>query len=124
QLVFHGITLSRLRRSEFAKPQAALLAGPHVARHAKAGPAIGLALLEPKTAGRTAAPAFVQPAPAADHHEEITPKAGRPHAVLRPLRIFLGTLLVGIRVVPVIAPLQDVAVHVVQAPGVRRVRAD
>jgi hypothetical protein len=79
-------------------PSSGLSLAGHVARHPKAGPAIALDRLEPKAAGRTAGPAFVQPAAAADHYEVI-PQAVRHHAVFRPLRIFLGTLLVVIRVI-------------------------
>ena len=57
----------------------------------------------------------------------IAPRAAAEHARRyrrRPRRIDAGRLLVVIAVVPIAAPLPDVAVHVVQSPGVRFLLAD
>src|SRR5207302_8755934 len=58
-------------------------------------------------------PAKVEPGPAA--HDVARPAAGS-------LRVLTGRLVGG--AVPVAAPLPDVAVHVIQAPGVGLVGAD
>src|SRR5262249_51408007 len=84
----------------------------------------------PVAVGGAAAARLVQPGAAADDPVPL-PDArlvpclvtGRYDALLRPCRVLLRAILVIVRVVEVLAPLADAAVHVVQAPGVRLVRA-
>src|SRR5262249_8535204 len=65
--------------------------------------------------GRTAAAATVGPGCAPQH--TLGPR-------VRALRVSLGALAVRVRVVPVGAPLLDVAVHIEEAPGVGSSRTD
>src|SRR5205809_2365611 len=99
------------------------LAG-HLTRHAKPYPAVAVAGHEAEAVGGTAAAALIQPAAAPDHQEETTAEAGRHYPFRGAFRIFPGAVQVVVRVVPVAAPFPGVAVHVVQAPGVRWVGAD
>src|SRR5581483_10553974 len=76
--------------------------------------------LEPQPEGRPARPAVVAPGTAPANPRVVAGPVLRPlHR--RQVRVVAARQL---RVVPVPAPLVDVAVHVVQAPGVGRVAAD
>src|SRR5436309_2249980 len=78
--------------------------------------------LKPNPASGTAGPPFVGPTTAPPHAGEIASPidlCGTP-----------GGIQIGVHtarqlwVIPIAAPLKDIAVHVVQAPGVGRITAD
>ena len=77
---------------------------------------------EPQSKGRPARPAFVGPAPASARTGHVPVFASRCRG-LRGIQVRVRTARQS-RVVPIPAPLVDVAVHVVQPPGVGRVTAD
>src|SRR6266545_2122637 len=96
------------------------------ADHAEPHPAIrySVALLQTETVRGATAAWLVEPAAAAHHPEKFVGEPAAQRALGRPLGIDARAVLVVIRIVPIGAPLRDVAVHVVQAPGVRSMRAD
>src|SRR5262249_53335393 len=78
--------------------------------------------LEAQAEGRPAGPAVVGPAPAPAHPRRA---AGAVPLRRRPGVVQVGALAARQScMIPVPAPLEDIAVHVVQAPGVGRVTAD
>ena len=78
--------------------------------------------LEPQSKGRPARPALVGPAAAPAHPGDVAVFAFRCRG-LRGIQVGIGAAR-QLRVIPVPAPLEGVAVHVVQAPGVGGVAAD
>src|SRR5207244_676253 len=103
--------------------QGSRFTGRDLAHHTEADQPVRVVGHGAKTVGGATGPRFVEPAAATNDAVEIVVVRGD-DPLVRSLGIFSGTFAVVILVIIVRTPLGDIAVHVVQPPGVGLVGAD